>query len=87
MDTVWKNSWWVAQVLDGHIGEQIVNRIKGLFHKAPSGHIEVWIVKEIKGDFYKVLPGHFVETPIHSLQSILKDGNMPKDGQIVLEQH
>ena len=61
MGTFWKNSWWVAQVLDRHIVEQIVNGIKGFFHKVPSGHIEVWIVKEIKGYFYKVLPGYFEE--------------------------
>ena len=29
---------------------------------------------------------HFVETPIHSLKSALKDANIPKDGQIILEQ-
>ena len=57
----WKNSWWVAQVLDGHIVKWIVKEPRGFFHKVPTGYFAEWIVKELKGFFYKVPTGHCAE--------------------------
>ena len=39
LDTLWKNSWWVAQPCSGHILINFLKETPGYFQKVPHGHM------------------------------------------------
>ena len=48
---LWKNSWWVAQVLLRVNFEQIMKEPLGFFQNVPAEQIEEQIMKELSGFF------------------------------------
>ena len=43
--TLWKNSWWVAWVLIGHMWKNFVKELSGFDQKAPAGYFDGYFLK------------------------------------------